>query len=141
MKIQDIKVKVIDIEKLKAFLNVELEENQKLSIDKFAIFLYQFWIDTDCCFWEIHSGHFNNKIQPVIDIECRFKTYKPDGSYSIRIDKADFVKTISLEDSLSMATEENLIDFIRFNYNPRISGNQNLLMKYIRKYYAETPTA
>ena len=68
MKIQDIKVKVIDIEKLKAFLNVELEENQKLSIDKFAIFENQFGIDTDCCFWEIHSGHFNNKIQPVIDI-------------------------------------------------------------------------
>ena len=140
MKIQDIRVKMISTEKLEQFLAVELQENQKLSADSFAVFEDKFGIDTDCCFWELNKGHFNGKIQTVIDVECRIKNYKPDGSYSIRMDKADFVKTISLEDFISVSEEVNLVDFIRFNYNPRISSNQNLLMKYIRQSYA-VPTA
>ena len=135
MKIQSIKVKMIKTEKLEQFLAVELEENQKLSADSFAVFEDKFGIDTDCCFWELNKGHFNGKIQTVIDVECRIKKYKPDGSYSIRMDRADFVKTISLDDFLSISEEVNLVDFIRFNYNPRITGNQDLFMKYIRKTY------
>ena len=127
---------MISTEKLEQFLAVELGENQKLSTDSFAVFEDKFGIDTDCCFWELNKGHFNGKIQTVIDVECRIKNYKPDGSYSIRMDRADFVKTISLEDFLSVSEEVNLVDFIRFNYNPRISGNQNLLMKHIRASYA-----
>ena len=76
----------------------------KLSADSFAVFEDKFGIDTDCCFWELNKGHFNGKIQTVIDVECRIKNYKPDGSYSIRMDKADFVKTISLEDFISIAS-------------------------------------
>jgi hypothetical protein len=133
MKIQDIKVKTVSIENLEKFLNIELPENQKLSIDKFAVFEDKFGIDADCCFWELQSGHFNNKIQTVIDIECRIKHYKENGSYTLRMDKYDFVKTISLEDYISISEEVNLVDFIRFYYNPRISQNQSLLMKYIRE--------
>lgn len=131
MKIQDIKVKTVSIENLEKFLAIELPENQKLIIDKFAVFEDKFVIDIDCCFWQLQNSHFNNKIQTVIDIECRIKKFKEDGSYSIRMDRADFVKTISLEDYISISEEVNLIDFIRFNYNPRISGNQSLLMEYI----------
>jgi len=140
MKIQDIKVKKVSKEKLEQFLAIELPENQKLSVDSFAVFEDKFGIDIDCCFWELQSGHFNNKIQTVIDIECRIKKYKEDGTYSLRMDKADFVKTISLEDFISISEEVNLVDFIRFDYNPRISSNQNLLMKYIKQSYA-VPTA
>ena len=140
MKIQDVNVKTVDTEKLIEFLAVQLAENEKLDIEKFAVFENKFEINIDCCFSEIHNGHFGTEIQPVIDIECRIKKYKPDGSYSLRMDKADFIKTISLEDYFKMATEVKLIDFIRFNYNPRIQGNQNLLMKYIKQSYA-VPTA
>jgi hypothetical protein len=133
MKIQDIKVKTVSIENLEKFLAIELPENQKLSIDNFAVFEDKFGIDTDCCFWELQAGHFNNKIQTVIDIDCRIKYFKENGSYSIRMDKPDFVKTISLEDYISISEELNLVEFIRFNYNPRIQQNQALLMKYIRE--------
>lgn len=140
MNIQNVKLKTVEVEKLIDFLAIPLSENEKLSIDKFGIFEDKFQVDTDCCFSILQNGHFNNEIQVVIDIECRIKKFKEDGSYSIRMDKSDFVKTISLKDYLNMATEVNLIDFIRFNYNPRIQGNQSLLMKYIRQSYA-VPTA
>jgi len=64
----------------------------------------------------------------------------PDGSYTMRMDKPDFVKTMLLADYVGMAKEVKLIDFIRYNYNPRIMGNQTLLMKYIRQSCA-VPTA
>jgi hypothetical protein len=133
MNIQDLKVKTVDKEKLIDFLQISLSENEKLSIDSFAIFEDKFGIDIDCCFWEIHNEHFNNEIQPVIEIECRIKKYNKAGSYSIRMDKADFVKTISLADYFKMSSEVSLTDFIRFNYNPRIESNQRLLMKYINQ--------
>lgn len=133
MKIGNIVVKTVNKEKLIDFLAIPLNPNEELVIDTFAVYEQKFGIDTDCCFWEIHQGYFNNKIQPVIDIECRIKRHKGGNSYTIRMDKADFFKTISLEDYLSLAEEVKLIDFIRYNYNPRIKGNQKLLMKYIKE--------
>jgi hypothetical protein len=133
MKIEDIKVKTVSVENLEKFLAIELPENQKLNIDKFAVFEDKFGIDIDCCFWDLQSGHFNDKIQKVVDVDCRIKHYKEDGSSTMRMDKPDFVKTISLDDYISISEEVNLVDFIRFNYNPRISQNQSLLMKYIRE--------
>lgn len=135
MNIQDIKVKTVDTEKLIDFLGIILSENEKLQIDRFAIFENKFQLDTDCVFSEIQNFHLNNKIQPVIEIACRIRTYKPNGSYTIRMDQPDFVKVISVKSYLRLATEVNLVDFIRFNYNPRIIQNQQLLMKYIRNSY------
>lgn len=132
MKIEDIKVRTVSREKLEKFLNVELPENQKLSIDKIAVYKDKFGIDTDCCFWKLNNAHFDNKIQVVIDIECRIWKCKDDGSRTIRMDQPDFIKHISLKDFISISNEVNLKDFIRFNYNPRITQNQNLLMEHIR---------
>jgi hypothetical protein len=140
MDIKTIKIKKVDTEKLIEFLAIPLNENEKLSIDVFGVFENKFGIDTDCCFWEINQAFFNEKIQDVIDIECRIKKYNDKGGYSIRMDKADFVKTISLEDYLKLSEEVMLVDFIRLDYNPRITGNQKLLMKHIRQSYA-VPTA
>ena len=131
MKIQDIKVRTVSAEKLEKFLAIELPENQKLSIDKFAVFEDKYAIDIDSRFWEIHNRYSKNKIQTSIDVECRIMKYKEDGSFSIRMDKPDFIVAITLEDYVSISEEINLIDFIRFNYNPRIQENQSLLMKYI----------
>ena len=133
MKIENITVKTVETEKLIDFLKIELKENQKLNIETFAVFENKFEIDPDCCFGEITKAHTDKKIDYVVNLECRIKNYKPDGSYSMRMDKPDFVKTISLEDYISISEEVNLVDFIRFNYNPRISQNQSLLMKYIRE--------
>lgn len=135
MNIQDIKVKTIDTEKLIELLQISLNENEKLDIDRFAIFEHKFQINADCCFSEIKKFHHNNKVRPVIEINCRIRTYKPDGSYSIRMDEPDFVKIIPVTYYVFLATEVNLVDFIRYNYNPRIMGNQQLLMKYIRNSY------
>lgn len=131
MEIQDIKVKTVKTDKLIEFLGIQLNEKEKLDIETLAVFETKFAIDTDCCFSEINNQHFDSKIQPVIDFGCRIKRFNPDGSSTIRMDKVDFVKTISLEDYFKIATEVKLIDFIRFNYNPRIQQNQSLLMKYI----------
>jgi len=135
MNIQSIKVKTVDTEKLIDFLAISLNENEKLSIDNFAIFEDKFQIDTDCCFSQIQNFHINNKIFPMIEIECRIKKYNSKGGYSIRMDGPDFIKGISLEKYLELATEVDLVDFIRFDYNPRIQDNQKLLMKYIRDSY------
>lgn len=132
MKIQDIKLKTVETEKLIEFLNIELNENETLHIDKFAIFENLFEIDTDCCFAELGTQHIDNEIQTVIEIACRIKKRTPTG-YTIRMDRADFYKIISLKDYEKMATEVMLVDFIRFNYNPRIESNQRLLMKHIKE--------
>lgn len=131
MNIQSIKVKTVDTEKLIDFLGIKLLENEKLQIDSFAIFEDKFQIDTDCCFSEIFKYHIKDQIYPMIQIECRIKKYNEKGNYTIRMGNPDFIKGISIEKYLSIATEVNLVDFIRFNYNPRIIGNQKLLMKYI----------
>lgn len=136
MNIQDIKVKTVDTEKLIDFLGIILSENEKLEIDSFAIFEDKFQISPDCVFSEIQNFHLNNKIQPVIEIDCRIRKYKENGSYTIRMDRPDFVKTISVQSFNRLSKEVNLTDFIRFNYNSRIIGNQQLLMKYIRNSFA-----
>lgn len=132
MKIENIKIHTIDTDKLIEFLGIELKQNEKLSIDNFGVFEDKFGIDTDCVFWRINNAYIDNIAQPSVDIECRIRTYAKDGSYTIRMDKADFVKTITLESYLSIAVEVQLIEFIRYNYNPRISSNQKLLMQYIK---------
>jgi hypothetical protein len=136
MKIENLTVKTVKKEKLIEFLAIPLKENEELSIDNFAVYENLFGIDKDCCFWDIHNAMFDDKIQPVIDIECRIKKHNGEGSYSIRMDRADFVKTISLDDYFKISEEMKLVDFIRFNYNPRITSNQQLLMKHIRQAVA-----
>ena len=140
MKIQDIIVKTIKKEKLIEFLAIQLNENEKLEIETFSVFENKFMINTDCCFSEIKNAHIENEIIPIIEIDCRIKKYNSEGSYSIRMDKPDFIKIIPFEDYLKLTKEVKLIDFIRLDYNPRIIGNQKLLMKYIKESYA-VPTA
>ena len=136
MNIQSIKVKTVDTEKLIDFLGISLNENEKLSIDKFAIFEDKFQIDSDCCFSQILKYHWDNQICYMVQIECRIKKYNSKGSYSIRMDGPDLIKCISLEKYLEIAEEVNLTDFIRLDYNPRIQDNQKLLMQYIKNSYS-----
>lgn len=135
MNIQSIKVKTVDTEKLIDFLGIKLKDNEKLSVDRFAIFEDKFQIDSDCCFSEILKYHIKDQIYPMIQIECRIKKYNKEGNYTIRMDNPVFFKGISIQKYLSIAREVNLIDFIRFDYNLRIIDNQKLLMKYIRNSY------
>lgn len=132
MKIDEIIVKTVNEQRLIDFLKIQLQENEFLVVDNFCIYEDKFGIDIDSCSWELNQEHFENEIQTVIKVECRIKTKTPTGSI-IRTDKPDFIKTISLKDYVSISTEVKLIDFIRYNYNPRIISNQQLLMKYINK--------
>jgi len=97
MKIENVIIRTVETEKLIEFLAIELKENEKLSINKFGVFEDKFGIDTDCVFWIINNAYIDDVAQPSVDIECRIRTYAKDGSYTIRMDKADFVKTITLE--------------------------------------------
>jgi hypothetical protein len=133
LKIEDITLRTVEKDKLYNFVDIILPENQKLHIDTFAVYKDIYALDTDCCFWDIHEHHFDGKIQPVLMIECRIKKYDSEGRYSIRIDKSDFIKPISLSDYLSISQEIKMSDFIRFNYNPRIVSNQRLFLKHIKQ--------
>ena len=140
MKLEHITVQHVNTEKLIEHLNIELKENESLVIEKFAVWSDKYGIDTDCCFWEIVDKHIENVVVKCIDLECRIKKFDGDGSYRLRMDKADFVKTITLNDYLELAVDVQLVDFIRLDYNPRISTNQRLLMKYINAIHKLEPT-
>ena len=131
MEIKDVKVLVIQKEKLVDFLNINLKENQELSVDNFCIYASNFMIDGDCCFSEIQGTFVNGSITPILEIPCRIKT-KTSNGYTIRMDRPDFTQFVLLSDLKPIMEEKNIIEFIRYNYNPRIQQNQNLLLKYIK---------
>lgn len=131
MKIENIMVKTVELEILEKYFDFNLNENERISIDSFCIYKAHLEIDSDCCFCELIPKLHDGRIQFGIDIPCRIKKYNDEGGYSIRMDKPDFYVTIGLEDYLKRSKEVKLIDFIRYNYNPRIISNQNLLMKHI----------
>lgn len=133
MEIKNITVQYVSREKLIDFLNIKLQKDEKLVIENFAIWSDKYGIDIDCCFWELANHHINNEVKKCIEVECRIRRKTKDG-YTMRMDRADFVKTISLNDYLNLAEDMQLVDFIRFNYNPRIIGNQRLLMKHIKEW-------
>lgn len=138
MGIEKIVVRRVCVEKLIAFFDVQLQENERLYFDDVAVWNDTFWISTDCTFSSVVDRHYDSKIHKVIDVECRVNKYKEDGSYSMRMDKPDFVKAISLEDFKSVSDEWFLKDFIRFNYNSRIISNQKLFMEYVREVVTES---
>jgi len=133
--IENIIVNHVSPEKLSAFLNIKLESNQKLLIEKFAVWSSTLGISTDSCFWHIMDRHQdNNTIVKCVDIECRIQKFTSENGYSLRMDKPDFIKTITLDDYLKLSTPLKLIDFIRYNYNPRIISNQKLLLNHIKDF-------
>lgn len=138
MNIQDVIIRTVEVEKLEKYFNFPLRENEKIELSRFCIYKANYEIDTDCFFSEINPKLHDGKIQFVIDIPCRIKKYDADGNFSMRMDQPDFYATIPLNDYLLISTEVMLVDFIRYNYNPRIISNQNLLMKYINKIEAES---
>lgn len=140
MKIENITVQHVKKEKLIDYLNIQLKENESLVIENFAVWSDKFGIDIDCCFWEIVDKYIDNNIVKCIELECRIKKYDGNGSYRLRIDKADFVKTITLNEYLELSEDVQLVDFIRLDYNPRITQNQKLLMEYIRESHKLEPT-
>ena len=140
MTIQDITVQVVNIEKLIAHLDIPLPENQKICIDQFAIYEDKFDIDIDSNFCDINVHISEKQICRCVEIPIRLKTYNEKGSYSIRMDRADFIKVLPLSEVLALAHEQKLTNFIRFNYNPRIISNQKLLMKQIRHSYGTVTT-
>ena len=138
MKIENITVQHVKKEKLIDYLNIQLKENESLVIENFAVWSDKFGIDIYCCFWNLVSKHIDNEFVMCIDIECRIKKHDENGSATIRMDRADFVKTITLSEYLSIAEDVQLIEFIR--YHSRITQNQKLLMEYIRESHKLEPT-
>lgn len=132
MKIQDIKIQTVTTEVLKDFLNIKLEPKQELQVFPFAVWKDKYALDTDCIFWELQQEHVKETVETVLRVECIIKYLKDDGSYTVKSFKPDFIKTILLSDYLKLSKEIKLVDFIRFNYNPRIMSNQKLFMSYIK---------
>lgn len=140
MKLEHITVQHVNTEKLIEHLNIELKENESLVVEKFAVWSDKYGIDTDCCFWEIVDKYIDTNVVKCIELECRIKKYDGNGGYRLRMDKADFVKTITLNEYLELSEDVQLVDFIRLDYNPRISTNQRLLMKHINAIHKLEPT-
>lgn len=130
MKIEEIIVKTASKDEIIKLINIQLEEDQEIYFNKIAVYRDLYDIDPDCCFSQINQHHIKGKIIPVLEIECRIKKRTPDG-YTIRMDGPDFIAVVPLEEFFKIAEDVKLIDFIRYNYNPRIQRNQVELMKYI----------
>lgn len=130
MKIEDILVKTASKNEIIKLINIPLEKDQEIYFDNIAVYQDLYDIDPDCCFSQINQHLINGKIIPVLEIECRIKKRTPDG-YTLRMDGPDFIAIVPLEDFLNIAEDVKLIDYIRYNYNPRIMRNQDELMKYI----------
>lgn len=129
-KIEDIKVRFIKSEQLEKILGIEVPINHRLNISKECVFEDAFMINTDCNFSNINTWHHNEEIQKCLIFDCSFDA-KTETGYKIGVNR--FGKMISLTQFLLLASEMPLIEFIRFNYNPRIIGNQNLLMEHINE--------
>ena len=133
MKFENITLKTVTEEKLIEFFAVELPEHEALHIPKLAIYEDKFWLDVDCCFNYLETHHVDGKLTKVIEFDCRIRKYNDQGGYSIRMDQADFVKQISLDDYLKLAHDVKFTEFVRFNYNPRIVDNQSMFMKHLKR--------
>ncbi len=131
MDIKDVIVRKIDSKKLLSFLNIELEENQELEVSSFALYKDKIELTPDCCFGYLPKKHFKGKIQTVVDVACHIvKINKDKGIRSYPMNPS-FYKAVAFDDLKLLSEKVKLIDFIRYNYNPRIIQNQNLLMKHI----------
>ncbi|MFB9055037.1 hypothetical protein ACFFVB_18295 [Formosa undariae] len=124
-------IQTVKNDKLIDFLNIKLNQNEQLMINSFAVLYGEWLIDPDSCFWPVCTRYENNEFIKYIDIECRIKKQNPDGSFRFRIDRADFIHSIKLTDYIYLSEQMMLTDYLRYNYNPRIIRNQNLLIEAI----------
>ena len=128
MKLEEIKIRVIDTEKLKELFNINVPSNKRLNIKKECVYEDTFMIDTDCIFSEVNQFYHKGIIKKCLLFECSFDT-KTDTGWNLSTIR--FGKFMTLKEFLIHSELMPLKDFIRYNYNPRIIGNQKLLISYI----------
>lgn len=132
MKIEDVKVFQLDKDKLTEKIKINsLKEQDELRIESIAIFSHHFDIDTDCCFSRLNNQLIDSEIKTVINIPCRVVTKNENGGMSFSA-MPNFYITLTIAEFKEVANEVFLTDFIRFNYNPRIKKNQEMLLEYIK---------
>ena len=127
--LEQIKVRVINTEKLKELFAIEVPNNQRLKIKKECLYENAFMICTDCLFSEVQQYYHKGKIQKCLLFECSFDTQTSQNGWSSGTTR--FGKFMTLTEFLTHSELIPLTEFIRYNYNPRIIGNQNLLLEYI----------
>lgn len=132
MDIEDEMVMEVDKEKLKALLDVKVTEWQELDCRTFAIWEDKICVDPDCVFWDTEKKLISGKVLTVVEVACRFIEIDPQTKSKSFNTVPDFSADVEVETLKGISKEVRLVDFIRFNYNPRIMGNQKLLMKHIR---------
>jgi len=127
--LENVKVRVIDTEKLKEIFAINVPDNQRLVIRRECVFADCFMIKTDCQFSEIQLYHHKENIQKCLLFECSFDTKTSENGWGIGTTR--FGKFMTFNDFLHYSKLIPITEFIRYNYNPRIIGNQNLLLEYI----------
>ena len=127
--LEQIKVRVINTEKLKELFAIEVPNNQRLNIKKECLYADAFMICTDCLFSEVQQYYHKGSIQKCLLFECSFDTQTSEIGWSIGTTR--FGKFMTLNEFLIHSELIPITEFIRYNYNPRITGNQNLLLEYI----------
>ncbi len=127
--LEHIKVRVPNIEKLKELFAIQVPDNQRLNIRKECLYADAFLINTDCMFSEVTKFYHKNNIQKCIILECSFDTKNSDDAWQIGTTR--FGHIITFNEFLVHSELVPITEFIRYNYNPRIISNQNLLLEYI----------
>jgi hypothetical protein len=140
MKITDVKVRVLNLDKLINESGYKIPDCQLL-LPNVALYENLFLIDTDACFSLIEKYIVNQDggfyFTQAIELNCRIEKIGSTDSNGVTkssiSSKDDFNWILLIEDIEEFLIEKPLVDFIRYNYNPRIISNQNLLMEYINK--------
>lgn len=127
--LEEIKVRVVNTEKLKELFAIEVPNNKRLNIKKECLYADAFMVNTDCLFSEVQQYYHKGNIQKCLLLECSFDTKTSETGWSIGT--TIFGKLMTLNEFLTYSELIPITEFIRYNYNPRIIGNQNLLLEYI----------
>jgi hypothetical protein len=126
--LEKINVWVLNTQQFIELFKIKVPINQRLSIKKECLYKEDFMIDIDCLFSEVEQHYHKSKIQKTLSFNCRFDT-KSESGWLIGTER--FKKVITLKIFLEEAELLPITKFIRYNYNPRITSNQNLLLEYI----------
>lgn len=127
--LEEIKVRFIKTEKLEEMFGIEVPNNQRLKITKECLYADAFMINSDCMFSDVKQYYHKGTIQKCLLFDCSFDTRTSENGWSIGT--TTFGKFMTLNEFLLNSELMPITEFIRYNYNPRIIGNQKLLLEYI----------
>jgi UTP:GlnB (protein PII) uridylyltransferase len=128
MNIENIMVYEVSQKRLLKKCKITLADNEELIVNQIAIYKDEYIIDTDCCFHDTTNEVIKTEIKKTALIGFRIARHHKNG-YTLR-GAPEFYQRFFIEDLIKISKEVPLIEFIRYNYNPRIIANQKNFLSY-----------